>query len=105
MTAKDRYRKNYKEKHIVENIWRKTKDQYKIVVPKGYQFHHWSYREEHALDMIMLPIKLHRLVHKKTHYDRKYMCYRVNITGELLITKEKHMQFIQSIINTHKVAA
>lgn len=68
-----------------------------IKFPAGIEKHHWSYKPEHAKDIIPLPTPDHALIHRFIEYDQNNMMYRTK-DGELLDTKEKHERFILSLI-------
>ena len=59
----------------------------------GCDKHHWSYRAEHALDIIVLTIKNHRTAHRYMTYDQERMMYRT-AKGILLDTRESHLSEI-----------
>jgi len=61
---------------------------------KGLEKHHWSYKEEHWMDIIWLSRKDHAKAHRFIIYDQERMMYRRYDTNELLDTKESHLQFI-----------
>ena len=68
---------------------------------EGAQKHHWSYNEEHYVDIIWLSRKDHMKGHRFIVYDQERMMYRRYDTNELLDTKERHELFIKSCI-AHK---
>ena len=57
--------------------------------PEGHQRHHWSYREEDALDVIVLSQADHYRLHRYLTYSRPDLRYRTK-DGVLLDTREKH---------------
>jgi hypothetical protein len=61
--------------------------------------HHWSYNEEHQIDVIDLSQKDHFKAHRFIIYDQERMMYR-NLEGVLLDTKEKHLKYIMHMINS-----
>lgn len=63
--------------------------------PKGTHRHHWSYNEEHILDVIILSPQDHTTLHRFIEYDMQHRLYRRKDTGELLDTKEKHEVYYQ----------
>ena len=65
---------------------------------QGFHLHHWSYNQEDWLDVIQLTIKEHNLIHRHLSYIQEKMIYVDKITGELLDTKEKHLEFIKNLI-------
>jgi hypothetical protein len=66
----------------------------------GFHLHHWSYNQEDWLDIIQLSIKEHNLIHRHLIYNQEKMLYYTKY-GELLDSKEKHLEFIQTIIKKH----
>lgn len=62
-------------------------------IPKGYQAHHWSYRDENIKDVFILDIKTHRLIHRYIGYSKEHDCFRCKNTNELLDTREKHYKY------------
>lgn len=66
---------------------------------KGNQLHHWSYNKEHYTDTIELSITEHNKLHRYIIYDQERMMYRRCDNLELLDTKEKHLEFYNSLIS------
>lgn len=62
----------------------------------GNHLHHWSYKMEHANDVIELSIKEHCKVHRYLKYDQERMTYRT-LDGVLLDTKESHISYYNSL--------
>lgn len=60
--------------------------------------HHWSYNEDHAIDIIDMSNKDHAKAHRFLDYDRDTKMYRSKISGDLLDTKDKHEVFIRYCI-------
>lgn len=95
----NRYEEKYPEKKKARTISRRIKPQV-----KGNHLHHWSYREEHAKDVIELEPSIHAFLHRYMKYDQEQMMYRVSSNlngwdfGELLDTREKHEKFLGSCI-------
>ena len=92
-------RKNYSEK-------RKARySSQRISCPKGFHRHHWSYNEEHWKDVIILESKEHSDLHRFIEYDESFY-YRTAINigkfkrGDLLDTREKHLEFLEIIKQT-----
>ncbi len=54
--------------------------------------HHWSYLQEHWLDVIELSIKDHNFIHRYIIYDQERMQYR-NLEGILLDSRIKHVEY------------
>lgn len=92
-----------KKKNIA--TWRgKFPEKYKAIakcrkLPRSTdcELHHWSYNEEHWQDIIHLTIKEHKVAHRFIIYDQERMMYRIATTGELLDTRERHLDFIYSV--------
>lgn len=90
-----RWLDRFPEKRCANNVAQK------IPMPTGKQSrHHWSYKEEHWKDVIFLTTKEHSKAHRFIVYDQEQSQYRRYDTSELLDTKEKHEEFILSMINT-----
>ena len=92
----DRYKAKYPEKVKAKNFTQHIKKSN----PK-HELHHWSYNEEHYKDVIELSVKNHNLIHRYLEYDQEFKVYR-DFTGLLLDTKEKHLDFIEFILERHK---
>lgn len=73
----------------------------KIPVGKGFNRHHWSYNEEHFLDVIHLTRDDHCKIHRFLKYRTDLKMYETK-DGELLSTKEKHLAYIQKILENTK---
>lgn len=111
------HRLGYKEKHRPTNEQKhkaikkhrnKYPEKYKakgmsqhIEVAKGYHRHHWSYNEKHAKDVIILTIKDHYKLHRFIKYDQESFMYRT-LDGEILHTKEKHINYMNKILEQAK---
>lgn len=61
----------------------------------GFNLHHWSYNQEHWLDVIELTIKDHSFLHRYIIYDQERMMYR-GLDGILLDSKEKHLNYFET---------
>lgn len=70
----------------------------RVVKPKikGNQLHHWSYHKIHRLDVIELSVLEHAKLHRYMTYDKNAMMYKT-LSGDLLDTKEKHLNYFNSI--------
>lgn len=84
-----RYKEKYPEKILAKN---KSQNLPRFI---DMNLHHWSYLEEHYLDVIELSIKDHNTAHRFLIYDQERMQYRT-LEGILLDTKEAHLEYIQS---------
>lgn len=87
------YRKKYPEKKLAINIGQR------IVAPEGLEKHHWSYRNQHAKDVLFLTVTEHNIAHRFMIYDQENMMYRAK-NGQLLDTKEAHLNYITECINS-----
>jgi hypothetical protein len=88
-----RYRLKYPEKHKATQ----KLNSMKMTNTPGIHRHHWSYNEQHYLDIIPLTIEQHNLAHRHMVYDQERMMYRRIDTMELLDTKEQHEQYIKNL--------
>lgn len=61
------------------------------------QMHHWSYNEEDFKDCIELSVADHNLLHRFLIYDQESFYYK-DLEGNLLDTKEKHLEYWYRII-------
>lgn len=68
----------------------------RIHVEAGFNGHHWSYNEEHWLDVIILPFAEHIKLHRYMIYDQERYMYRTR-DGVLLDTKEAHLAYYELI--------
>ena len=107
------YRLGYKEKHkptpeskrdAIKRYKEKYPEKYKakslcslIKCTKGNHLHHWSYSLENAKDVIELNSKNHALIHWFLKYNQPLMIYE-DLKGNLLHTKELHLNYINKII-------
>jgi hypothetical protein len=114
--CRDKYhRLEYKEKHkpsyddkkriiqkyllkYPEKLKAKNLSQYLSCETKGNHLHHWNYNIEFAKDVIELTHKDHAKIHRFMKYDELTFMYR-DINDVLLDTKEKHISFINKILN------
>ena len=74
----------------------------KIKASPGNQLHHWSYKIEHANDVIELTIREHNKAHRFLVYDQERMMYRRSDNNVLLDTKESHESYIRYCIETYE---
>ena len=68
-----------------------------VPCPEGYQRHHWSYREEHATDLLLLSKGDHYTLHRYLRYSRPDLCFRTT-DGVLLDTREKHEAYTATVL-------
>ena len=99
----------YKSNHKYRNTDYKLKypEKYKASIASQYiscnggHNHHWSYNQEHYIDVINLSAKDHSKAHRFIIYDQERMMYRT-IYGVLLDTKQKHIDFIMDKIKNEE---
>jgi|TARA_R110000868_G_C10527950_1_gene733766 hypothetical protein len=68
------------------------------LIKKGFHAHHWSYNEEHFIDIFYLTPKEHMMAHRYLIYDEERKMYRT-INNILLDTKAEHEKYIKEKIN------
>lgn len=88
--AMNRYNLNYPEKRIAKSLSGKLKR------VTGTELHHWSYNIEHAKDIIEVSKEHHAFIHRFLIYDQEFYMYR-DMENNLLDTKEKHLNYINSL--------
>ena len=86
-----KYKNKYPEKYKARNASQKLKKQ------KGYALHHWSYNKNHWKDVIELSIKDHYLLHRYMIYIQEIKLYKNKINGDILNTKESHLELLEKI--------
>lgn len=104
--VKERYlRLNYKDKQKIWDLKRPWTKSAKYVnlsrdnkIQKGFDIHHWSYLDEHIDDFYILKTEDHRRFHTFLSIDSELRMFRT-LTGTLLDTKEKHMDYFNKIKN------
>ena len=114
--AREKYfRLGYKDIHKPSKENRRiTMDSYKLKYPEklkakiflgkkikaqlGNNLHHWSYNEEHYMDVIELSILEHNKLHRYIVYDQERMMYRRCDNNVLLDTKDAHIEFYNSLL-------
>ena len=89
----DRYKQKYPEKVKSKSYTNNLKPS-----KKGNHLHHWSYNEEHYKDVIELSVKDHNTVHRFITYDQERMMYRISSSGILLDTREKSIEFYNTLL-------
>lgn len=84
------HKKKYPEKYLAKN---RTQN-----LPRGSNnhLHHWSYNEEHYIDIIELNIADHNLLHRHMIYDQERRMYR-NLKGVLLDSKQSHLDLLEEV--------
>lgn len=88
----DLFKLKYPEKLKAKNFLGK-----KIKAQLGNNLHHWSYNEEHYMDVIELSILEHNKLHRYIIYDQEQMMYRRCDNNVLLDTKEAHLFFYNTL--------
>lgn len=68
-----------------------------VPCPEGHQRHHWSYREEHATDVLVLSKADHYTLHRYLTYSRPDLCFRAK-SGVLWDTREKHEAYAGAVL-------
>lgn len=100
---REKYKRlNYKERQLKwdsSKPWKKT-SVYKNLArkykyPKGMEIHHWNYNDEYLEDFIVLTTEMHHTAHKTLVLDVEKRVF-IAFTGELLDTKEKHINYLLS---------
>jgi hypothetical protein len=86
-----KFRLKFPEKIKAINVANKTK------TAKGIEKHHWSYNEEHYSDFIEMERKEHRKLHRYILYDDKSKMYTIKSNGQILNSKECHLNFYNSL--------
>ena len=95
LSRKHKYIKSFPERKLANNI-----AGYNVKDMPGFEKHHWSYNEDHWLDIIYLTKQHHRFAHKYIIYDQERMMYR-GLDGVLLDTKEDHESYIDMILTKY----
>lgn len=89
-----KYLKCYPEKKAANNAV--TRANLRI---QGFHAHHWNYNKAFRLDVIHLDRIQHVYIHKFLSYDQALFIYR-DINGNILDTKEKHLEYINNLIQS-----
>ena len=87
-----KYRQKFPEKYMASRY-----TELYLTKIQGFHLHHWSYNQEDWLDVIQLSIQDHNLLHRHLIYVPELMVYKTK-KDELLDTKEKHLNFYQSLL-------
>jgi hypothetical protein len=91
----DKYKKKYPEKINAHHFLINKKLKAQI---DGNHLHHWSYNQAHWKDCIEFTTTQHAQLHRFVKYDQERMMYRT-LEGVLLDTKEKHLEYFETIKN------
>jgi hypothetical protein len=89
-SAMARYWSKYPEKAATRNVLARSVN--------GKERHHWSYKQEHRLDVLYLSQKDHAALHRFLVYDQSAFVYR-DLDGNILDTREKHEQYSHRILS------
>jgi len=79
----------WKNLSVVKNLNRNFK------IPDGFELHHWNYNNDFLKDVFLLSISEHRKSHKFLIFVSDLRLFKSK-EGDLLDTKEKHMQYLIS---------
>lgn len=69
-----------------------------IKAPRGKNNHHWSYKEKHWRDFIILTTEEHWLLHRNMIYDQSTFMFR-DSKGNLLSTKKEQISLLKKLKN------
>lgn len=94
LSADDRRRscRNHFEKYPEK--YRARAASQKIPSSPGFHNHHWSYNDEHFVDVIALSVNDHMFLHRYIIYDQERKMYR-DRSGLLLDTKQSHIDLLK----------
>lgn len=67
----------------------------------GLEAHHWSYNKRDWLDIFWLSPSFHGFIHRFMEYDEEAKMYRHYDTKELLDSRQKHKQFMDSFMDEY----
>lgn len=87
----ERYYTTYPEKLKAKNLCSHVR------LPRGFHKHHWSYKEEHAKDIIPVKMEIHYKLHSQIIYDKDCKAYRDKDTG-VLLKKQDHISRIEALM-------
>lgn len=97
-SRKKYHRLNYKEKYKRQEHLNKKEYKglsKKLRIPKFYNAHHWSYKDEYIYDVCILDRRTHRRIHKYLIFNKEFMCFNSK-DGDLLDSREKHYKYLES---------
>lgn len=96
------HRLNYKE---MQKVWDKdkpwkNKQVYKNLnrnfnIPKGFELHHWNYRDESLKDVVMMTRLEHKKLHRLLELDINKRIFKIKGTDIYLASKKIHCFFIK----------
>jgi len=106
LRAKEKYQRlNYKDKQYQDNILKLYKNsKYKnlsrnLSLSSEENAHHWNYNL--IEDIIILNKKFHRFIHRYLILNEVNLIFET-IEGNLLDTKEKHLDYIENLKKIYK---
>ena len=82
---------------IQQKAGNKTRILKRLPENKGRELHHWSYLEEHHLDVISLSRKDHRKIHRYIKLDPERLQFR-DLRGVLMDSKERAIKEYERIL-------
>ena len=106
------HRLGYKEKQLEwdkHKPWKQT-SKYKNLnrdlkrrnlLGKNEVSHHWNYSDEHLRDIFIMPLFVHKKIHKKLIFNLESKIFSDG--KNLLSTKDKHFKFIKTLLTTEEV--
>lgn len=94
--AMDNYKAKYPEKIRAKSLLGKIKAKV-----KGNELHHWSYKPEHAKDVIEISVENHNKIHRFLEYDQKEMMYRTLGLKALLNTRKQSEDYYKYILENN----
>ena len=89
LKPKDKIKKPWLTNPKYNNLHRKFK------ILKGFELHHWNYKDEFIEDFFVLKTKEHRKAHTFLLLDSELLIFKT-ISGELLDSKPKHLNYLLS---------
>jgi len=66
----------------------------KLNIHKPYEIHHWNYNEGFVEDVLIMHLKEHKASHKYIFRKKGEYLFKT-INGEILDTKEKHINYLK----------
>lgn len=90
-------RKRHEQKYP-EKVAARARTQHMLPVVPNNHLHHWSYRPEHARDVIELSMPEHYILHRFLIYDQTHMMYRRKPDKVLLDSRAEHEEWITEVM-------
>ena len=101
--GRNKYRRLYADLHKKsshpENKKTRIKAKRMGIDCEGKEIHHWNYNMKN--DIFLLTPKQHKKVHSQILFDKESQKFTYN--GELLSTKEQHLQAIKAILGINEI--